>query len=327
MDILNPRSLREAARRALARGRDPKKLIYSYSLIILVLSLLVTLADLWLENRISGTGGLSNLGTRAIFSTVQAVLPILLSGLAMCLEFGYLSGMMRIARGQYADHTDLKVGLQKIGPLLRLLLLEVLICLALGFVAAQLAGVILAMTPWAEPVIEVIQIMNTTDPATLTEAEALSMLMQLVPLYVIAGIVYLIILIPMLYKLRLAKFCLLDDPSGRALAAIRTSSKLMRHRVLAFVKIDLSLWLYYAANVVMTVLLFLDLILPLLGIPLPMDARTFSLVVYSAALVVQFGIQVTLRNKLEAVYLTAYDRLRDKPSEGGPVVLGNIFDM
>ena len=327
MDILNPRSLREAAGRALARGREPKKLIYSYSLIILVLSLLVTLADLWLENRISGTGGLSNLGTRAIFSTVQAVLPILLSGLAMCLEFGYLSGMMRIARGQYADHTDLKVGLQKIGPLLRLLLLEALICLALGFVAAQLAGVILAMTPWAEPVIEVIQIMNTTDPATLTEAEALSMLMQLVPLYVIAGIVYLIILIPMLYKLRLAKFCLLDDPSGRALAAIRTSSKLMRHRVLAFVKIDLSLWLYYAANVVMTVLLFLDLILPLLGIPLPMDARTFSLVVYGAALVVQFGIQVTLRNKLEAVYLTAYDRLRDKPSEGGPVVLGNIFDM
>lgn len=327
MDILNPRSLREAAGRALARGRDPKKLIYSYSLIILVLSLLVTLADLWLENRISGTGGLSNLGTRAIFSTVQAVLPILLSGLAMCLEFGYLSGMMRIARGQYADHTDLKVGLQKIGPLLRLFLLEALICLALGFVAAQLAGVILAMTPWAEPVIEVIQIMNTTDPATLTEAEALSMLMQLVPLYVIAGIVYLIILIPMLYKLRLAKFCLLDDPSGRALAAIRTSSKLMRHRIFAFVKIDLSLWLYYAANVVMTVLLFLDLILPLLGIPLPMDARTFSLVVYGAALVVQFGIQVTLRNKLEAVYLTAYDRLREKPSEGGPVVLGNIFDM
>ena len=153
------------------------------------------------------------------------------------------------------------------------------------------------------------------------------MLMQLVPLYVIAGIVYLIILIPLLYKLRLAKFCLLEDPNGRALAAIRTSSKLMRHRVLAFVKIDLSQWLYYAANVVMTVLLFLDLILPLLGIPLPMDARVFSLAVYGAALVVQFGIQVTLRNKLEAVYLTAYDRLRDKPSEGGPVTLGNIFDM
>ena len=78
----------------------------------------------------------------------------------MCLELGFLSGMMRISRGQYADHTDLKVGLQKIGPLLRLFLLEALICLALGFVAAQLAGVILAMTPWAEPVIEVIQIMN-----------------------------------------------------------------------------------------------------------------------------------------------------------------------
>ena len=327
MDILNPRSLRDAAGRALARGRDPKKLIYSYSLIVLVLSLLVTLADLWLENRISGTGGLSNLGTRAIFSTVQAVLPILLSGLAMCLEFGYLSGMMRIARGQYADHTDLKLGLQKIGPLLRLFLLEALIYLALGFVAAQLAGVILAMTPWAEPMAEIMTKLYSMDPSAITEEMALEFLECMEPACIITGIVFLIAVIPVLCKIRFTRFCLLEDPNGRALAAIRTSITLMRGRFMAMLKVDLRLWLYHVGSVLVLLIVNSSMLLPLLDIPLPMDAAVFVRLTNIVAAVIQFVLHLTLRNRVEAVYLTAYDRLRDKPSEGGPVTLGNIFDM
>ena len=62
--------------------------------------------------------------------------------IAMCLELGYLSGMMRISRGQYADHTDLKVGFQKFWPLVRLTLLQYLIYLAVGILAVQIASII-----------------------------------------------------------------------------------------------------------------------------------------------------------------------------------------
>lgn len=327
MDILNPRSLRDDAKRALARGRDPQKLVYTYAGISLGLSLLVTLLDLWLENEISGTGGLSNLGTRAIFSTAQQAAPLLAGILAMCLDLGYLSGMMRIARGQYADHTDLKVGLQKFWPLLRLSILQYLIYTVLGILAVQLGGLIFAMTPWAEPAMEMVLALSTTDPAALTEADLMNMLSQMVPMYVIAGIVYLVILIPFLYKLRFASFCLLDDPSGRALAAIRTSSKLMRRRFFPMLKVDLSLWLYHAGNVLVLLILSSDLILPLLNIPLPVDGTLFLVLISVIAAAAQFLFHVTLRNKAEAVYLTAYDRLREKPKEGGPVILGNIFDM
>ena len=327
MDILNSRSLRDDATRALARGRDPKKLVYTYAGICLGLSLLLTLLDLWLENEISGTGGLSNLGTRAIFSTIQQAAPLLLGILVMCLDLGYLSGMMRIARGQYADHTDLKVGLQKFWPLARLSILQYLIYAGLGILAVQLGGLIFAMTPWAEPAVEMVLALSTADPAALTEADLLNMLSGMVPMYVIAGIVYLIILIPFLFKMRFAAFCLLDDPNGRALAAIRTSGKMMRRRFFSMLKVDLSLWPYYAGKALVLLILFSDLILSMLDIPLPLEENLFLTAISILSAVAQFLLYVTLRNRAEAVYLTAYDRLRDKPKEGGPVTLGNIFDM
>lgn len=326
MDILNPQSLREAAGRALNRGRDPKKLVYVYAGIGFALSLLVTLGSLFLDDRISGTGGLSQLGTRAVFSTIQQLLPMVCSLVALCLEFGYLSGMMRIARGQYADHTDLKVGFRKFWPLMRLMLLQGIIMLFVGILAFQVGSLIFSMTPWAGPLVEMMMELSAMDPASIDEQALLSFLQQAAPMYLTVGVVFLSALIPVLFRLRMAMFCLLDDPNGRAMAAIGASNRMMRRRFGSMLKIDLSLWLYYAATLVMTVLMYSDLLLPALGIHVPLDPLVFSLLVYGAALVLQFVIQVTLRNKVETVYITAYDRLREKPKDTG-VVLGNIFDM
>lgn len=326
MDILNPQSLREAAGRALNRGRDPKKLVYVYAGIGFALSLLVTLGSLFLDDRISGTGGLSQLGTRAVFSTIQQLLPMVCSLVALCLEFGYLSGMMRIARGQYADHTDLKVGFRKFWPLMRLMLLQGIIMLFVGILAFQVGSLIFSMTPWAGPLVEMMMELSAMDPASIDEQALLSFLQQAAPMYLTVGVVFLIALIPVLFRLRMAMFCLLDDPNGRAMAAIGASNRMMRRRFGSMLKIDMSLWLYYAATLVMTVLMYSDLLLPALGINVPLDPLVFSLLVYGAALVLQFVIQVTLRNKVETVYITAYDRLREKPKDTG-VVLGNIFDM
>ena len=327
MDILNPRSLRDAADRALNRGRDPKKLVFSYAGIVLALSLVVNLGNLILDAQISGTGGLSNMGTRAIFSTIQQLLPSICSLVAMCLEFGYLSGMLRIARGQYADHTDLKVGLQKFWPLARLMLLMGMLLFFAGILAVQFGTLIFAMTPWAEPMMELSSQISTMDPTAIDEQTILQLVQLSTPVLVIMGIAYLVVLIPLFHRTRMAMFCLLDDPNGRAMAAIAASNRMMRRKFGAMLKVDLSLWLYYAANVIIFLLMYSGLILPLFGISVPMDPLVFSLVVHGAALAVQFAVQVTLRNKVEAVYITAYDRLREKPQEDQAVVLGNIFDM
>ena len=326
MENFNPRQLREKAQWTLNRGRDPKKVVYSYAGLSLVLSLLLTLVSLLLDNRIADTGGLSNLGTRAILSTVGQALPMLASFVAMCLELGYLHAMMRISRGQYADHTDLQMGFRHFWPLLRLVLLQGILYVAIAILAVQLSFTIFMVSPWAEPVMDVLMPLAEAGVTELDEATFLTLSAQMVPMLVLFCVVFLGLCIPFLYWFRMANFCLLDNPQAGALAAMRSSRKLMRRRFGAMLKIDLSLWPYYLATLVMNLVLWLDQILPMLNISVAMDPTVLYLVCYVAAVIMQFAIQITLRNRTETTYLLVYDSLREKPRDEG-AVLGNIFDL
>ena len=124
----------------------------------------------------------------------------------------------------------------------------------------------------------------------------------------------------------MALFCLLDDPKGRAMAAIRESSRMMRRRFGQMLKIDLRLWMYYAASAVSMLVLWADVILALLGIPFPMEAELFAGVLFGVSLLIQTLCLIFLRPAAEMTYLAAYDALREKKEDSG-VVLGNIFDM
>jgi len=326
MEFLNANDLRQRAGQALRRGREPKKLILAYAGISLAISAAIFLLNLWLDTQISGTGGLRNLGTRAMFSTAQQAMPLLSSFVLMCLDLGFLGGLMRIARGQYADHTDLKVGFQKFWPLFRLVLIQALIYFAAAFLAMQLGSMLFLFTPWAEPLMEVLLPLYEAESLVLTDELVNELMGQMLPLFIFVGVLLLALLLPVLFRMRMAYFCLLEDTRGRAMAAIRESSRMMRGRFVQMLKIDLRLWLYYAATAAVTLVLYLDVILAMLGIAPPVSAQVFSAVVYFASAGVQFVCHMFLRPSAEITYLLAYDQLREKPADSG-VVLGNIFDM
>lgn len=326
MEILDPKSLRQRAAMALRRGREPKKLIYAFAGINLAVSVAVYLLNLWLDGQINSTGGLGDMGTRAIFETAQQAIPLLSGFVAMCLDLGFLSGLMRISRGQYADQTDLKTGFRKFWPLVRLSLIQMVLYFAIAFLAVQLGSLVFMFTPWAEPLMEVLYPLYMSESLVLDEAVMMELMGLMIPMFIVIGIVFLAVLLPFLFRMRMAYFCLLDDPNGRAMAAIRESSRMMRRRFGQMLKIDLSLWLYYAATALVMVVLYADLILALLGISVPLDANVFAMVVYAASAALQFAVHVYLRPSAEVTYLTAYDALREKPKDDG-VVLGNIFDM
>ncbi len=326
MDILNPRSLRQRAVTALRRGREPKKLIYAYAGLTLAMSLGIFLANLWLDAQISGTGGLGNMGDRAILATIQQVIPLFSGFIAMCLDLGFLSGLMRISRGQYADHTDLKTGFRKFWSLVRLALLQSLLYFAIAFLALQLGSMIFMFTPRAEPLMEMLYPIYESGNFAISDAQAMELFGLMIPMLIIIALVFLAVLLPFLFRMRMAFFCLLDDPRGGAMAAIRTSSRMMRGRFLQLLKIDLNHWLYYAGTMLGLVVLWGDVILALLGVNIPLDAQVLALVACVGSAAVQFAVCVYLRPTAEITYLTAYDALREKPQDDG-VVLGNIFDM
>lgn len=329
MLIPSVRELKEDAARSLNRARDPQRVILSYAGITVLLSALLTVANALLSNQIEGTGGLANFGIRSVLSTAQSVLPILQSVVLMCLEFGYLHAVLRLSRGQYADHTDLKVGFRRFGAIIRLNLWQYFLIFGVSMMLFYLSVQIYVLTPWSEPLLDLLTPIATAGgdvTALLDDATIDAVYQSMTPMLILYGILCCVALIPILYRFRMATYVLLDDPSGRAFAALRTSSRLMRRNGVRLFKLDLNFWWYYGLVLLASAVSYGDVILPMLDITLPFNETIGFYLFYFIYLAMLFAIYYFLRNPMEVTYAKAYDAIRDKPVDNG-VVLGNIFDV
>lgn len=330
MVIPSVQAIKAETDRALRRANDPRKVILAYAGITVLLSALLTLANALLSDRIAGTGGLANFGIRSILSTAQSVLPMIQSVALLCLEFGYLHATLRISRGQYADHTDLKVGFHRFGAIIRLTMWQYFLIFSVTMMLFYLSMQIFILTPWADPLLDLLTPLVTeagANAAALMDEAMMDQALQLmVPMLVIYGIVCCVVLIPILYGFRMANYVLLDDPNGRAFAALRTSKQMMRRNKFRLFKLDLSFWWYYGLVALATAISYGDAILPMLGIQLPFNETIGFYLFYFLYLAMLFAIYYFLRNPMAVAYAKAYDSLREKPADNG-VVLGNIFDL
>ena len=325
METLTPKYLKNQALMKLRRGRDPKKLVLWYAGAVVGLSLAINLLNLWLDHQMGSQGGLSNMGNVAIFATVQQSLPLVVSLVTMCLNLGYLSGMIRITRGQYADHTDLKAGFPLFWPMLRMTILLGFAYFAVIFLAFQASYLVFMFTPWSQPLLEYLTPLAANGMPVLDDALILGAMQHMGPLFILFGIACLAFLIPVVYWFRMSSYCLVDNPANGARAAMHASRKMMRGRFLTMLKIDLSLWPYYVASAAMSLVLYSDILLPALGVALPVSGEALTYICFGLALAIQFATLVLLRNRAECTYLLVYDQLREKP-KSGEVVLGSIFD-
>jgi len=331
MELPNIQTLKADASHALRRGREPKQVILWYAMLSTLLAALTTLASLWLGNSIENYGGLGNLGTRSILSTVQTILPLVQMLLAGCLELGYLHAILRICRGQYADRTDLKVGFEKALPMLRLMALEGLLAFGVSMFTYQAAFSIFLLSPWADPLVELAAAMSQStsilDPGmVVTEEFAMQAVPAVVPMLLIWLVLLCLVMIPLSYRIRFASYALLDEPRGSAFAALRASMKMTRRNCLKLFRLDLSFWWYYGLSALATVLGSVDMLLGALGIALPMNGTLAYFLFYGLYLAANFGICWFFMNRVQTTYAMAYEALREKPANDG-VVLGSIFDV
>ena len=331
MLIPSVRAIKAETAQALRRARDPQKLILGYAGITALLSALLTVANAFLSNRIDGTGGLANLGIRSVLSTAQSVLPLIQSIVLLCLEFGYLHAILRLSRGQYADHTDLKVGFRRFGAIARLTLWQYFLIFGICMILFYLSMQIFLLTPWADPLLELLVPLVTeagTNAAALMDEAALTQAYRaMVPMLILYGILCFAALVPILYRFRMAAFVLLDDPRGRAFAALKTSTRLMKRNCFRLFRLDLSFWWYYGLISVATCISYGDVILPMLGIELPGSADIWYFVFLAGYFAIHFASNYFLRSRVEVSYALAYDALKPEEKQDSSVVLGNIFQM
>ena len=152
------------------------------------------------------------------------------------------------------------------------------------------------------PVLENVTLLS---PETVLDENLYNQLMQaMIPAFVLCTIVVAAAAIPVLYRLRMARFVIIDKPGIGAMAALRESRKMMKGNCLKLLKLDVSLWPYYVGCVRGTVSYYVFFVL------------------YLAA---QFAVYYYLRNPAETAYAIAYDSIRPKEPRAEGVALGNIF--
>lgn len=325
MHIQDRRSLRCAAAEALSQASfHPGKLALIHTGAAAALSLLLTVINLFLADQIGETGGLSGIGLRSVLTTAQSTLGILSAVLLPFWEMGFLFAAMKMARKESATPMDLFQGFRRFGPVLRLFLLEILLYFSIMILSANIGSFLFMLTPFAQPLAEIMSSI-TPENITATMETAMDTLMEAaVPMYVIIGIVLAALAIPVLYRFRMARYLILDEPKLGALQALGTSHKLMRHNRWSLFRLDLSLWWYYLLTVLCAVLAYSDALLPTLGITLPFSETAALLLSFGLYCIAQLLLAWFFLSPVAVTYATAYDTLKEMQKGAEPRLTKNF---
>lgn len=332
MDIRNIRAMKAFAAERLSGAPQEKKIVLVYSGITLGLALLSTLVQYVLGLQIDQMGGLSQMGSRTILSTIQSMLPLVQSIILVCLELGYVAAMLRIARGQYASLNSLRLGFDRFWTLMRCCVIRGMIYLGLTILSVYAASMLFVLSPWADPFMAAMDSLSggtslLNPQVVLDEAMVMQLIPTMLPMLLICTVTVGLLLIPVVYRFRMVGYVIIDKPALGAVAALRESKAMMRGNCLKLLKLDLSYWWYYLVLFLVAFVANLDQFFALLGIAIPMSADFAYFFFYIVYLVLQLVVYTFLRNRMEISYSLFYDAVKPEEPQDTGVVLGNIFNM
>ena len=310
MSIHDRRGLKEAAARSLAHSPDHRQTVLFSVGLAAAAALLVSILSLILDGFIANTGGLSGMALRSTLTTVQALLSLGLSALMPFWGYGLTHAMLKLSRQEAASRSTLLEGFRRFGPVLRLMLLRYLIYCSIAMLAIQFAVGVLSLTPLAAPATQfLLDNAELLTSAAVDEATVLALMDAMMPLMAVSFAVTLGVLAPFFYSFRMADLRIMDDPKCGAIAALVGSARMMRHNRLAVFKLDLSFWWYYLAQGLLTALVNGNLILSMLGVPLPISEDISLLLFLTAGLLGQLALYYFFRAHVEVTYAKAYQSL------------------
>ena len=316
MNIRDRRAIHESAAQALDRAPQAKQIVLVYAAISCGLSLLSTLISVLLGDKISGAGGLGNIGLRSVLSTGQSVLPLVTFAITTCLALGYHTAILSFTRGFDAYPRTLSCGFRHIGPLLRTLLMQGLIYTGVIFLALHISSFIFMATPYSQRFLDVMEpylssMTVLSDSLVLDETLLATALDAMKPMLLILAAVCLVLMVPLHYRFRMVTFALADDPRRGAIHAIAKSRYLMRRNCFALFRLDLSLWWFYAGSLGIQLVCYGDTLLPMVGVTFPWSDTVSYYLFYVLSLVLQLALYYFGMNKVYGVYAVAYDALQE----------------
>lgn len=308
MDLPN---IKASAHRTLnSAAFDPKALAAIHTGAALALSLLLTVCNFLLTGNMDAATGLSQMNSRALLGTVQSVLSLAASLALPFWEIGFLGATLRNVRSADAMPRDLLSGFHRFGGVLRLYLLQFGMYLLVATACLQVSSLLFSFTPfWQDMMAEAQALLDTAaanGQVSLSPQDIATLLPSMVPMYIIMLVLMGIVAIPLFYRFRMAFYALMDDTPS-ALAAMRASARIMRNKRMTLFRLDLQFWWFYAAQLLIAVIAYLDLLLPAVGVQLPVSEDAFFFITYSVHLVLQLLVAWQFTSRVQTTYAVCYD--------------------
>lgn len=317
MAALDCRHLKQDAQDRLGRiSGDPRLLILLYTGVMVLLNLLVSGLNVYLDRQIGSTGGLSGLGARSILESIQSILSYMTVLFTPFWSAGFLYSVIQIARSGRSDPKFMLEGFRRFPSIIVFNLNQTLLIFFAATMVTYAASYIFMMTPFShelEQVIgSVIQDGSILSSGGVIDLQAISpdiLLHASIPLFIIFIVLFIPVYAFLSYSLRLGSYLVMQGPRVGGFAAMMLSFRMMKGHRLQMFKLDLSFWWYYLIEGLLTLILYLDLILPLFGITLPFDATLLffiKLLVYSGC---QILFHLWKKLPVDTTYVLSYDAI------------------
>lgn len=315
--MFDPKQITAQAAQRLENPAYPgRRLALLHSAIALGCSLVLTIINYFLNHQVAGTGGLGGIGTRTVLQSIQSVMSLGLTIGMPFWEYGFLAAAMGYSRQQPVGPKSLLKGFHKFGPLLRLMVLQLLLYTLLLSTAIQIASSVVVLTPLGQPMMDAMQVLaedqSFLQTGVLTDEMLMSLVQAAMPAYIAGICLFALAAIAVAYRLRLAPYMALDG-QRKALRALLSSNRLMKGSCVSFFKLDLHFWWYWALQGVCSALAFGDVLLPALGVQLPVSADAAMFIFYGAQLALALLLAWRWRAGVETTFAVAYDSLLPKP--------------
>ena len=302
---------RQAGDRLQNVSGNPKKLALIHAAIALGSSFLVSLAALLCNYLIADTSGLDGMGMRAILSTAQSALEVVLMLALPLWQMGIFYAALRWTSRETASVADLAQGFRRVRSVLGVLLLQGGLFLALSLPISYIGTAVFLLSPFSVPFMELLApymeqgaISNEVLEAMATTETAEAFAYAAIPLLVICGILYAIVAIPMFYRTRFSNFAVMDGLP--AFSAFLKSFSITKKNSLGIFFLDLRFWWFYVLQLLTVAMCYADVLLPLVGVTMPFSPVVNSLIAYCIGSVCQCLLLWQFEAHRVTVYGLAY---------------------
>ena len=321
---LNIRELRGRANALAAEHRPAlRQLVLLYCGVIALLSLGSSGLNLYLDSQIGTTGGLDGMGLRSVLQTIQEILSLVNQFFGPFWSAGFLLAMIAMVQGDVPQSRMLTGGFSRFFPILGHMAFRFMVMIAVGVTAVNISAVVFSFTPlgrrFAEGMAPILEDPNLFLPDGTVNLELIpqELLVEAgLPLTALMLAVFGLIYLYLSYHFRLSMYLVVRDSVG-AFRAHFLSLRLMRGHKWSLLKLDLSWWWYYLLTVLIGVVGYLDMILGMVGIPLPMDDTVMFFATMAAYCVLITALSLWKKCQVDASYVLAYEQILAPMNEEG----------